>query len=115
MQTVRQRLGVRIMVFIELHGVPAVLAPVLPVLHQHIGRQSLLAETVGRLQDLVGRMEALTAMDIAKSPLRHLGSSACHLAVGGDDLIRRTSEDGIVHGLCHRRTEGGGIRHLFII
>ena len=68
MQAVGQRLGVRIELFVEAHRVPAILAPVLPVLHEHIDGHLLLLEAVGRLKNLLRRVETLAAMDITQSP-----------------------------------------------
>ena len=49
METVGKRLGIRIEFLVELHGIPPVLAPILPVLNDETQRHILLAEAVGRL------------------------------------------------------------------
>ena len=67
-QIVGECLGIGVVVFIEAHGVPSVFAPILPVLYEHAHGDALLLETVGSLQNLVGRVEALTAVDIAQRP-----------------------------------------------
>ena len=102
MQTVCQGLGIGVMVLVETHGVPTIFTPVLPVLHQHVDRQLLTAEAVSRLQNLVGRMKTLTAVDIAQCPTGHQGCLACQLAITGNNLVGRTHEHGVIDGGGHR-------------
>ena len=52
-QRIGQRLGVGIILFIELHRVPAVLTPVLPVLHNHADGHPFLLEATCCLQDFL--------------------------------------------------------------
>ena len=81
-QLARERGGVGVVVFVEAHGVPAVLAPPLPVLHQHIHGNLLRTEALGGLQNLVGRVETFAAMDVAHGPAGHEGSVARDVAEG---------------------------------
>ena len=110
-QTVRQRLRVRIELLVKLHRVPSVFSPVLPVLHQHAHRQPLAAESVRRFQNLLRRVEPFAAVDVSQRPCRHLRARSRHLAVGGDDLVRRTHEHRIVQCFGHRRLECRLVRH----
>ena len=71
MQIICQLLRVGIVCLIKAHGIPTILAPILPILHNHIGRQVLATETLGCVDDFVLRMETLTAMNITQCPLRH--------------------------------------------
>ena len=115
MQAVGQRLGVRIVCLVKLHGVPAVATPVLPVLYQHTDGQTLTAETVGGLQDLFRRVETLAAVDIAQRPGRHQRTRPRQVAVGGDDLIGRTDEHRVVDGFSHGGTEHGLVCYLVVV
>ena len=102
MQTVRQRLGIGIVLLIKLHGVPAVLAPVLPVLDNHANRHLLLTKALGCLQDLVRGMEAFATMDIAQRPCRHGGTLARQVTIGGNDLVRSADKHSIVNSIGNR-------------
>ena len=115
MEAVSQGLGVGVERFIKLHGVPTILAPVLPVLYDDTQGHSLLTETTGCLQDLVGGVESLAAVDVAQCPLGHQRCWSRQLAIAGDDLIRCTDEDGIVDGIGNGRAEGGLCLHLIVI
>ena len=53
MKAVGEQLRVGIVVFVEAHGIPAILAPPLPVLHQHAHGQLFLLEAVGSLEDFL--------------------------------------------------------------
>ena len=114
-QTVGQRFWIGIEILVELHRVPTVLAPILPILHNHTDRQLLTAEPVGRLQYLVRRVETLSAVDIAQSPLRHQRTLTRQLAISGYNLVRRANKHGVVDGIGHWRTERCLIVHLIII
>ena len=113
-QAVGKCLGVGIEVLVKLHGVPPVLAPPLPVLHDDAQGNLLAAETVGRLQYLLGRVETLAAVDIAQRPLRHQRCLAGELAVGGYHLVGRTYEHGVVNGGGYGRAEHGLVLHGLI-
>ena len=101
-----------IMLGVELHGVPAGLAPPLPVLDDHIERNSALLETIGILDDLVLRMVAFAAVDIAKHPFGHLGNRACECTISGDHFVRSASKHRIIQGLGHWRAVHGLVRDL---
>ena len=100
---------------VEAHGVPAVLAPVLPVLHDDVHGQLLLAEAVGSLQYFFLRVETLAAVYVAQCPLRHQRSLARQLAVGGYDFVGRAYEHRVVHGLRHGRLEHRLLVHLPVV
>ena len=114
-QTVRQCLGVGVVVLVKLHGVPAVLAPPLPVLHDHAQGNLLLLETVGRLENLLRRVEPFATVDIAQRPLRHHRTFACQFSVRGDDLVGGAGKHRIVHGCSHGRAQHRLVLHLIII
>ena len=97
MQAIGQRLRIGIVALIELHRVPPVFSPVLPVLYNHAHGQAFRLETAGSFENLLRTMETLTAVDIAQCPLRYLRTRASQLAVRCDDLVRRTDEDGVVN------------------
>ena len=65
MQAVGQCLGIGIVLFIELHGVPSIFAPILPVLNDDVNGKLLVAESSCRLENLIGRMEAFTTMNVS--------------------------------------------------
>ena len=95
-QVISQRLRIWVKVFVETHGVPPVLTPVLPVLDYHTKRDALALKAVGSLQYLVGRMETFAAVDIAQCPRRNLRTGTCQFAVGGDHIVGGTDENGII-------------------
>ena len=115
METVGQRLWVRIILLVELHGVPSVFAPVLPVLHNHADGHLLLLEPAGGLENLVGGMETFAAVDIAQCPFGHLGTGAGQLPVAANHLVGCAYEQGVVHCFCHRGTERRRVFHFVII
>ena len=91
-KAVGERLGIGVETFVELHGVPTVMPPPLPVLHDDAQGQVLVAEALCRFDDLLGGMKTLAAMYIAESPAREHGAVACEVVEGTDDLIGRTDE-----------------------
>ena len=115
MQTICQCLGVGIELLVKAHGVPTILSPVLPVLHNNIHRHLFLAEAVGGLQNLIRRMETLTTMDIAQCPTGHQGCIARQMTIGSDDFIGCSNKHGIVNSLGYRRAEHRLVLHLIII
>ena len=115
MQAVGQCLGIGIVLFIELHGVPPIFAPILPVLNDDVNGKLLVAESSRRLENLIGRMEAFTTMNVSQRPLRHHRGFSCQVTERGDDLIGSADEYGIVNRLSYRRTEHGVIIYLLIV
>ena len=99
MEAVGKGLGIGIELLIELHGVPTVFAPPLPVLYDDAQRHPFIAETTGCLQNLIGGVETLTTMDITQCPLWHERRGTCEFTIGGDDLIGGADEDGIVYSI----------------
>ena len=106
---------VGIVVFVELHGIPAILAPPLPVLHDEVEGYLFGAETLGCLHDFVGGVEPLAAMDIAKCPLGHHGCRTCHLAISTDDFIGRTDEHGVIDSMSHGRAQHSLVGHWLVV
>ena len=115
MQAVGERLGLRIVGLIKLHGVPSMRSPILPVLHDDIDRETFLAEPVGRLQNLVGGVETLTAVDVTQGPLGYQRRLTGELAIRCDNLIGCAHKHRVVHSIGHRRTEHGLAAHSAII
>ena len=115
MKGIGQCLGVRIVGFIKLHGVPAVLTPILPVLNYHADGHLLLFETASRLKNLLRAMETLTTVDISQCPAGYLRTVARQLAIGGDDFVRSTDKHSIIDSGSHWRTENGLVLYLIII
>ena len=114
-QRIGQRLGVRIMRFVETHRVPTVFAPVLPVLHNHADGHLLFLKATGRLQDFIRAMETLTTVDVSQCPTGHLWTFACQFTIGGDDFVGGTDEHSIVDSSSDRRTEHGLVLDFVVI
>ena len=111
-QRASKRRRIRVMLTVELHGVPAGIAPPLPVLDYHVQGQTARAEAFGILKYLILGMIALAAMDVSEHPVGHLRHGAGQGTVGRDDFVRSAGEDSIVQGLCHGRAESGLVRDL---
>ena len=111
-QGVREGAGIRIVLCVEHHGVPAGVSPPLPVLDNHVQRQAAALEFGGVFQDFVLRMVALPAVDIAEHPFRHLGNGPGELAVGRYHLVGITGKDRVVQSLGHGGAENGFVFHL---
>ena len=60
-ETVGECLGIGVELLVELHGVPTIFPPILPVLHDDAQGHLLVAETTGGLQDLIGGVETLAS------------------------------------------------------
>ena len=60
------RVGIEL--FVELHRIPSIFAPILPILYEHVERYVTLLELVGGVQNLFLRMETFAAMDVAQRP-----------------------------------------------
>ena len=108
MEAVRQRLRVGVVLLVELHAVPSVFAPVLPVLHEHAHRHPLAPETVGGAKNLIGTVETLATVDVAQGPGGHQRALAGEVAVGGYHLVGLPGK----HGVVHRRGDGGAEHRL---
>ena len=102
-ETVGEQAWSRVVGLVELHGVPSVTTPVLPVLHDDVDGQPFLSEALCCRQYLVLRVEALAAMDVSQCPLRHERRLARQFSVGGHDFIGRSHEHRVVHGLADGR------------
>ena len=96
MELVGHRLGIGVFVFVELHGVPAVFAPPLPVLHDGADRNILLVEPPRDGQQLVLRVEALAAVDVAEDPVRQRRDVAGQAAEAVHDGVGAAREDDVV-------------------
>ena len=74
-------LGIGVLALVKLHGVPAVLAPPLPVLYNHAGAVALILKAVGVLQKLLLAVIALAAVNVTECPVRHGGNLTGQVAV----------------------------------
>ena len=99
MQLIGHGLGVGVLALIKLHGVPAVLAPPLPVLYYHAGLVALIIKTMGVLQEFLLAVITLAAVNVTERPVRHLRNLTGQVAVSADNLIGRTGKYGVVK--CH--------------
>ena len=59
---------VRIVFLVELHRVPSVLAPILPVLNDKVDRNLLLTEAACSCKEFLLVVESLTAVDVSECP-----------------------------------------------
>src|SRR5450631_3061826 len=101
-ELVHHSLGIGVNALVELHCVPAVLAPVLPVLHQGVDRKLAFAELRPYVENLLLGVIALTALPVSVYPLGKQGRRPCELAVIGNDTIQLGSvEKIVVDGLPH--------------
>ncbi len=73
--------GIGVLALVELHGVPAVFAPPLPVLDNHAGVVTLVIKTVGVLQEFLLAVIALAAVYVTECPVRHLRNLTGQVAV----------------------------------
>ena len=80
-QFIGHGLGIGVLALIKLHGVPAVLAPPLPVLYNHAGVVALVLKAVGVLQEFLLAVITLTAVNVTESPVGHLRNLTCQVAV----------------------------------
>ena len=103
---------IRIIILIELHGVPTVLAPPLPVLDDSTHGDSLVMEPLGGGQELLLGSETFPAMDVLEYPVRHRRDMAGKRAVRLHDVIRASGEDSIVQTLGNRRGENRLVSNL---
>ena len=94
------------MLLVELHCVPAVLAPVLPVLHQCVNRNFSLAEFGRGVQNFLLAVIPLPTLPVSVGPLGKQRRFAGELAVIGDDAVQlRAIEEVVINGLPHFGTE----------
>ena len=63
-------LRIGIVGLVKFHGIPAVLAPVLPVLYQGVDRKLAFAELRANIQNLLLGVIPLAALPVAVNPLR---------------------------------------------
>ena len=110
MELVHHRLGIRVVGLVKLHGVPAILAPVLPVLDQGVHGKLALAELSSNVQDLFLGVIAFPALPVSIHPLGKHRRFAGELAVVRDDLIQcRTIKEVVINGLPHLGAESGRV------
>ena len=115
MQGVGQRLGIGIVLLVELHRVPARRTPPLPVLDDDVQRQAALLELAGVGDDFLRRVVALAAVDVAEHPVRHLGDGPRQGAVRADGLVGLAGEHRVVQRRGDGGTEGGRVLDLLPI
>src|SRR5450755_4105812 len=87
-ELVHHSLGIGVNALVELHCVPAVLAPVLPVLHQGVDRKLAFAELHPNVENLLLGVIALTALPVSIYPLGKQGCRAGELAVISYDAVQ---------------------------
>ena len=80
-ELVHHSLGIWDNALVELHGVPAVLAPVLPVLHQGVDRDFALAEFGANIENFLLAVIPLPALPVTVCPLGKQRRFAGELAV----------------------------------
>ena len=100
---VHHRVWVWIIHFIELHGIPAVFAPVLPVLNNHVERKLPVAKLFECCQQFLLRVEAFAAMNIPVCPVGHQRGCSGQIAIAANHVIAlRAGKDNIVDepGVC---------------
>src|SRR5260370_41760374 len=81
-------LRLRVMAFAELHWIPAVFAPVLPVLHQCVDWNVSLPEFCRDVEDLLLTGIAFSTLPISVRPFGKQRRFASKLAVVGDDAVQ---------------------------
>ena len=109
-QFVHHGLGIRVLVFVEAHRVPAVFAPPLPVLHDGADGNLFVAEAAGGGQQFVLRVEAFAAVDVAEDPVRERRDVAGERAEAAHHRVGAAGEDDIVEPLRHRGREDRLVR-----
>ena len=103
-------LGIGVVALVKLHGVPAVLAPVLPVLDQGVNRKVAFAELHSNVQDFLLGMISLPALPESIHPLGKHRRFAGELTIIGNDLIQlRAVEKVVINSLPHLGAESGRV------
>src|SRR5450631_1461627 len=110
MELIHHFFGLRIMILIELHGAPAVLAPVLPVLNQSVDWNFSLAKFGSGIENLLLAVISLSTLQVAVGPLWKQRRFACELTVFGHDAVQLGAvEEVVIDGLPHLGAERRGV------
>src|SRR5260370_35906932 len=80
-------LRLRVMAFAELHSIPAVFAPVLPILYQCVDWNVSLPEFCRDVEDLLLAGIAFSTLPISVRPFGKQRRFATELAVIGEDAV----------------------------
>src|SRR5579872_5815579 len=88
MQLIQHLFGVWVMVFVELHCAPAILAPVSPVLYQGIDGNLPLVEFGSSIQNFLLTVITLSTLPISIRPLRKQWRFAGEPPVIGYDAVQ---------------------------
>src|ERR1700691_355907 len=104
-----RRIGIR--AFVELHGVPAVFPPVLPVLNQRVYR-NLPRTKIGRcVENLLLARVSFATLPKAVGPAGQHRSRSRKLAVLSNNLVQlRTENEVIIYSASNLRLESHRIR-----
>src|SRR5208282_482258 len=104
-------LMIRIRTFIESHGIPAVLTPILPILNENIDWNVPLTKFSGGVENLLLARITLTTLPKAVRPSRQQRSRACEFSVLSDHLAWLWSiEKVVVNRITHFRPKGHCVR-----
>ena len=106
-EAVHKCLRVRIILGVELHGVPSGPAPPLPVLDYDVNGYALLPEGPGVFKQVGGRDIALAAMYITEGGVRYARSLAGKSSECAYYLVGTSAEYGVVESGSYRRAEFG--------
>src|SRR5207249_5248496 len=94
---------------IELVRAPLRVAPVAPVLDDHVEREPAPPELAHRVEKLGRAVVALAALPIAVSPLREERRAAGHAAIACDHVVQaRSADEGVVDSFRGGRPDARG-------
>src|SRR5882672_6066845 len=99
-ELVHHSLRIGVDALVELHCVPAVLAPVLPVLHQGVDREIAFAELFANAEDFPLSVIPFTALPVTVYPPGKQRSFPRELAVIRNDAVQlRAVKEVVIDGL----------------
>src|SRR5579863_1037951 len=78
--------GIRVLTFVKPQRVPAILSPVLPILHQNVDRDPSLAKLGSRIENLLLARVTFAALPKSERPARQHRSGPGEFTVLGYDL-----------------------------
>src|SRR5579864_5649846 len=111
MELVEHFFRARIVFLVELHGIPAVFSPILPILHQHIDRDFSFSKFGSCIENLLLAVITLSALPISVGPLRKQGRFTGKLPIFRNDLVQlRAIEKVVINGLTQFGPEGCRIK-----
>src|SRR5579864_6785380 len=101
----------RLVFLLELHCIPAVFSPILPILHQHIDRDFSFPNLGSCIENLLLAVITLSALPISVGPLRKQGRFTGKLPIFRNDLVQlRAIEKVVINGLTQFGPEGCRIK-----